>query len=494
MKRKIILAIIGIVLAFSATFTLVGCSHNHEWKTEWSSDNTHHWHDCAKEGCEQVSQKQAHTSVDGSDEYYHWKECSVCGFQKDKQEHSFGRNLICSDCGYKHIHTYGYDEKCHWYNCTNCDDISIDVKTEHDFDKEGFCRECNYLKGSDVLEFELNGDGNSYKMTGFNIDFENGGSDEDIITVIIPEYYEGKPVTIIGEKAFENKTKMEKVILPKTIEKIESRAFGNCISLYDIVIPKNVKIIEKEVFVNCYGVTIKAEAKQAPSGWRTSDWKLQTSRYPIVWNCKNNNIADDGFEYIIHTNRDGGRIKLGLKDGYAVVAKQPRILNSRLILDTKATHNGNDYKIEQIADYAFYEYGTFFEDEILYSIQTLGSIERIGNYAFAKCEFLTSVDWSFSPQSSYYLGACAFAECAKLADVKLPANLVSIEGYAFQSCTSLKNITIPQNVSEMGGNVFEGCVDLIIRCKIAEKPSGWRDNWNSDFEVIWDCNNQTQTK
>lgn len=59
--------------------------HVHQWATEWTSDNTHHWHECMAEGCTLT----AGTANSGKDGYaeHNWtaancttaKTCSICG-------------------------------------------------------------------------------------------------------------------------------------------------------------------------------------------------------------------------------------------------------------------------------------------------------------------------------------------------------------------------------------------------------------------------------
>lgn len=59
--------------------------HVHQWSTEWTSDGTHHWHECTAEGCTLT----AGTANSGKDGYaeHNWtaancttaKTCSICG-------------------------------------------------------------------------------------------------------------------------------------------------------------------------------------------------------------------------------------------------------------------------------------------------------------------------------------------------------------------------------------------------------------------------------
>lgn len=59
--------------------------HVHQWATEWTSDGTHHWHECTAEGCT-LTAGTANSEKDGYEEH-NWtaancttaKTCSICG-------------------------------------------------------------------------------------------------------------------------------------------------------------------------------------------------------------------------------------------------------------------------------------------------------------------------------------------------------------------------------------------------------------------------------
>mgnify|MGYP006998040101 FL=1 len=73
--------------------------HTHAYSTEWSSDETNHWH-----------------------------ECSVCHAKKDEAPHTYDNacDTTCNDCGKTReiTHSYGEawsnDETNHWHECSVC--------------------------------------------------------------------------------------------------------------------------------------------------------------------------------------------------------------------------------------------------------------------------------------------------------------------------------------------------------------------------------------
>ncbi len=66
---------------------------------------------------------------------------------------------------------------------------------------------------------------------------------EERAIVRVPATVEGKPVTTIDEKCFEDRSEIEQVILPDTVSTIEYRAFYGCSSLREINFPESMRKI-----------------------------------------------------------------------------------------------------------------------------------------------------------------------------------------------------------------------------------------------------------
>ncbi len=141
------------------------------------------------------------------------------------------------------------------------------------------------------LAYELNSDGQSYKVMGFK---EEGFGD-----VTIPDTYEGKPVTIIAQNAFvKNATKVRNVVVGKNVEVIETNAFKGCQNLEsfkfvegskiktiktmaiesgpdfpNVIIPASIEVIETEAFFGCDSVVMFLEVESAPAGFQ-ENWDL----------------------------------------------------------------------------------------------------------------------------------------------------------------------------------------------------------------------------
>ncbi len=69
--------------------------------------------------------------------------------------------------------------------------------------------------------------------------------------VVIPTHFEGASVVAIADRAFENKTRLSRVVLPASVETIGWFAFSGCVGLSEVVIPDSVKSISYGAFLNC---------------------------------------------------------------------------------------------------------------------------------------------------------------------------------------------------------------------------------------------------
>ena len=317
-------------------------------------------------------------------------------------------------------------------------------------------------------------------------------------TLTIPSEIDGKKVVGIGDGAFENCTAFTSVTIPDSVTWIGNYAFSNCTSLTSITIPNSVTSIGYRAFCGCTPLTIYCETESEPSGW-CSDWN--DSKCPVVWNCKNNEVAADGCIYAVI---DG--IRYRLKNNIATVVRQSRVIEEAII-PSSVTYKGNTYSVTSIGSSAFYNCtsltsvtigggvtsigsSAFYDCDSLTSVTIGGGVTSIGNSAFEYCTSLASVT---IPNSVTSIGNYAFDGCTSLTSVTIPSSVTSIGSHAFYNCTSLTSITIPSSVTSIGyhalsigKNAFSGCTSLTIYCEAESKPSGWDSNWHSSVgTVVW---------
>ena len=136
-------------------------NHEHNMETEWTYDNTSHWHRCTwkNPSCYYVEDRAAHDYDDDCDvtcntcsavrtaphnympEWQgnaegHWQICADCGAKSEIFEHVPGPEAteedpqVCTECGFRikmptsHVHDYGEtwysDDDAHWQSCYEC--------------------------------------------------------------------------------------------------------------------------------------------------------------------------------------------------------------------------------------------------------------------------------------------------------------------------------------------------------------------------------------
>lgn len=130
-KNKILSFILGICVFVPAVFMLSACGHTHKALTEWSTDETYHWHACEDKKCTEVLDKAEHT-------YGDWTVRTPAGCETDGLEF---RACVCGKeetrtilaTGHTSSTEYTYDETNHWYDCSVCGyDLQV---TKHTFDQ-----------------------------------------------------------------------------------------------------------------------------------------------------------------------------------------------------------------------------------------------------------------------------------------------------------------------------------------------------------------------
>lgn len=84
-------------------------------------------------------------------------------------------------------------------------------------------------------------------------------------------------------------------------------------------------------------------------------------------------------------------------------------------------------------------------------------VTSIGDWAFSRCEGLTSVTM---PDSVTSIEDHAFCECTSLTSIVIPNGVTTIGDYMFHSCKSLTSVTIPDSVTSIGKCVFVDCISL----------------------------------
>ena len=307
----------------------------------------------------------------------------------------------------------------------------------------------------------------------------------------------------IQRAAFMDCTNLTTVTMGKNVESIGISAFSNCCSLTSIVLSSSVTTIGEYAFDNCISLTIYCEAASKPSGW-DSDWLgySEDEGIAVVWNCNNNDVAEDG---LVYTIVDG--LRYALYEGEAVLVKQPCNI-TEVNIPQSITYKGGQYPVTKIGDLAFYMSFNLTNLVIpahiqsvgmgacafcpnLTSVVILGDETEIGLMAFTGSPNLRNIQ--VSEDHLYYqtidgslyskdgtillqyageaeefvvpdfveeIGMGAFACAEHLKRVVIGDNVMCIGGNAFYECPNLTSVVIGNGVEEIGNDAFYGCSNL----------------------------------
>ncbi len=116
------------------------------------------------------------------------------------------------------------------------------------------------------------------------------------------------------------------------------------------------------------------------------------------------------------------------------------------------------------------------------------SVTSIGSYAFAYCEYLSSLTFDENSQLSS-IGDRAFRDCSSLNEVKgfdKLTKLTNLDISLFYECTSLESFVIPKCVETIDKWAFYGCTGLKEIYSLNATPAKCNDNYIFDY-VPSDC-------
>ena len=251
-------------------------------------------------------------------------------------------------------------------------------------------------KPSEGLEFELNADGNSYSVVGI-------GTCTDT-EIVIPSTHEGKPVTRIGNGAFQDESAIKSIVIPEGVKIIDEAAFWGCKRLEKINIPNSITRIGPDVFNNCTA--------------------LKYNKY------KNG-------EYLGNSN-----------NSYLVLCD---------VIDIKASKFEIHAETRLIGDEAFGLCAS------LTSLTLPKGISYIAMEAFNGCSSLKYNEYKngkyLGSSDNPYLVLCGIIN-AKKTSFEIHADTKVISCAALYCCSSLKTLTIGNGVTDIGDAAFYDCSSL----------------------------------
>ena len=276
--------------------------------------------------------------------------------------------------------------------------------------------------------FGLNADGNSYLISDYN------GSDK---CIVIPETYNGYPVTRIGENVFADLT-IESVVLTKNLRQIDSKAFYNCSTLLDVYFKGGIEDWLKISF---------ADADSCP---------VLNGEHVFFYDENNNYKAVDEIIVPEGTTSIGNYQFKSFKPNKIVIPNSVKTIGEYAFAD--ATYNVSELHLDCEDDLAIGKYAFDFSTgykSIVTNIYFYGSFAN-----WCEIDFYNAMSSPMALELTdfYYLND---DEWVRLEEIVIPDTITAIGKYQFYNFWMLRKITIPSSVSDVDNQAFTNCYKLV---------------------------------
>ena len=267
------------------------------------------------------------------------------------------------------------------------------------------------------LKFNLINNKNEYEVVGSGTAYGD---------VVVEDYYRGKPVTKIADKAFANNKKMTSIVIGSNVKSIGKNAFSKCSELTSITIPESVTSIGEFAFQSCKKLTSVAIPKNVTTiGASTFSWCVALTNVTI----------------------GSGVTSIG-NNAFAECAE----LTSITVPDS----------VKTIGEYAFTNCAK------LASVNLGAGMDSISEYAFFECVGLKNLNLGTGLKT---IGKGAFTGCTGLETLVIPDNVTTITNEAFSFCTSLASIKLGTGLTEIGEYAFYGTIPHQVALGTIVDPS-----------------------
>ena len=249
------------------------------------------------------------------------------------------------------------------------------------------------------------------------------------VNVVIPEEYNGMPVTEVAENAFSGCTSMKTLRIPDSVKRVGKGALSGCTSLESIVLPFAGASADTPVGVNNMGMA-HMFGFSGGSSW-SKDYGLKqvtvTDAATVIPNG-----AFEGMTSLQYVNLGENITEIGAR----------AFSNCSNLVSVTLPE-----KCVSIGAYAFANCSKA-------SITVKGAITSLGSYSFSNSgitvitlgEGITSI-----PDNCFY--------GSSLRSIVLPSSVTSVGSAAFRNCTRLTGVTV-NSVVTLRSSAFSECSAL----------------------------------
>lgn len=249
--------------------------------------------------------------------------------------------------------------------------------------------------------------------------------------------------------------KQSRVLIPKSVRKIDAAAFADCSGLNAIEISENVEEIAPGAFSGCADLSEIRVSKKNPAFCSAGTCLIDKKQKTVIFGIRFQDVPTDGSIRGIGTRAFSGRetiseiripegvISIG-KEAFADCGNLKSVVlpGSIAAIGIHAFPHNPGIRIQVSADNPVFgtegsclinkqEKSVIFGTDIQ-DLPTDGSVTKIGAYAFIRCSMPESI---VLPDCISSVGEKAFADCENLASVSVFSKTLTIADNAFGSAT-----------------------------------------------------------
>ena len=299
---------------------------------------------------------------------------------------------------------------------------------------------CDNTPTGPSLQYRLDGD--AYTVVGIGT-YEDG-------ELIIPDTYNGKPVTTIAALAFSGNKEIGIVEIPDSITLIEDKAFASCTRLESVTMGDGVTSIGKEAFAYCDSlkmITLSDSLTKIDDKAFYYCRKLQAISFPDTLEVIGKSAFEGKSDREVHNNLTTVNFGTGLRSiGEKAFYNCANLLDV-IIPDGAPTTIGK---------------GAFLNCRGVRVVDLGDNVLSIGESAFSADEFQEGGHLCLREviigDKVHTIGAQAFQNCRKLSSVTLGKGVQTIGENAFYKCQVLREVINESNLTISVGSDAHGCV------------------------------------
>ena len=265
---------------------------------------------------------------------------------------------------------------------------------------------------------------------------------------------------VVGNNMFDKAKSLISLVLPSTIQKMESYSIQNCDNLATITIPELCKEVESSAIYFCKNLSSIHIGKSLEK-FESMNGNFCPALKTISVDANNANfVSVNGILY----SKD---MDILYKYPSGKAESSFEIPSSVKIIDDYAFSSASLEDITMPDGLETINTGAFDGCKGLLSVEMPQTVKEIGMFAFQNCAKITNV---VIPDQVKELKSFVFGYCVNLREVIIGASVVNIDGSLFSGCTSLQSFVVSKDNSTYtseGGILFSKDLTALVRCPLA---------------------------